>query len=320
MCQGVKQSLSRDSPVPTSVLCIESNQELFVQLQENIKEFPFAQAVHGKFTEFIRVIETKATNHSVFLYLDPYTVEGLEWNLLDSVLKHLAVSKMSIELLMNFNACSFVRRGLAALSLAVPPSDPAVEDTEQIDAAIDAPASVQRLNAVVGGEWWRSILKSQTDFVDIVKRVTDVFRGQLSKRFKYVCQHGVKALPHHAIPKYYLLFGSRHPDALILMNDQMAKSRQELAELAKPEEPMLFETRSEELVPDMSKLPEIVLQYTRQPIRRDTVILNVIQEHFCQYTRSEIRRCIEELLKNGKLKSEIGKVRINDRVKIWATV
>ena len=130
-------------------------------------------------------------------------------------------------------------------------------------------------------------------------------------------------LKHYHImmsPKYYLIFGSRHPDALILMNDEMVKSLQTLADLAKPKDPTFFEMRSTELVPDIEKLPPVILKHASQPTERGVVILNVIRECFGRFARKEIRGCIEQLLRDGKVRSETGKVRINDQVKIFAVL
>jgi three-Cys-motif partner protein len=299
-------------------MCIESDKELFLELSKSIEPFPFAEAKHGKFGDYIDEIEKQAKKHSVFLYVDPWTVEGLDWDRIDRIFQHLSISKMSIEILLNFNAPSFARRGLAALKLAVPESDPEVEDTEEIDAPFVAPASIECLNVVVGGEWWQPILASTATFPSKVQHLTDGVCANLSQRFKEVCQHPIKALPHHTVPKYFLIFASRHPDALILMNDQMVKSRRTLAELAKPKDPTLFEMRPTELVPDMEMLPQVILKHASQPTRRGTVILNVVRECFCQFAVKEIRGCIEQMLKDDKLQSETGKTRINDKVKIFA--
>jgi len=317
ICQNIQTALSKGISVSASTLCIEAEEELFSKLSRLIEPFPFAEAKHGKFGDFIQEIEKKARNHSVFLYVDPFAVEGLDWNSMDRVFQHLTVSNMSIEVLMNFNAPSFVRRGLAALKMAVPESNPETEDTEEIDAPIVTPPSIEKLNNVVGGDWWQSILKSHASFPKQVQQVTDGVCEHLSERFREVCQHAIKALPHHTVPKYYLIFGSRHPDALLLMNDEMVKSRLTLAELAKPKHPTLFEMRSTELVPDIGKLPAIILKHTSQPTERRLVILNVIREYFCQFATKEIRGCIEQMLKDGELESETGKTRINDGVKIF---
>ena len=103
------------------------------------------------------------------------------------------------------------------------------------------------------------------------------------------------------------------------MNDEMVKSLQTLADLAEPKDPTLFEMRSTELVPDVEKLPLIILKHASQPTQRGLVILAVIREYFCQFSVKQIRGCIERMLKEGRLKSETGKVRINDKVKIFAT-
>ena len=318
ICQSVKKALSRGLSVPVSAMCIEDDRELFSQLSRLIGKFPFAEARHGKFGDYIQQIQEKAKDHSVFLYVDPWTVEGLDWYQMDRVFQHLSVSHMSIEILMNFNAVSFVRRGLAALKLAIPESNPEIEDTEEVDAAIITPPSIERLNKVVGGDWWQNILQSSSSFPEKVQNVTNGVCQQLSGRFQEVCQHAIKALPHHDVPKYYLIFGSRHPDALILMNEEMVKSLRTLADLARPKDPTLFEMRPIELVPDTEKLPPIILKHASQPTERGTVILNVIRECFGRFSRKEIRGCIEQLLKNDKLRSETGKIIINDQVKIFA--
>jgi three-Cys-motif partner protein len=318
ICQSVKKALSRGLSVPVSAMCIEDDRELFSQLSRLIGKFSFAEARHGKFGDYIQQIQEKAKDHSVFLYVDPWTVEGLDWYQMDRVFQHLSVSHMSIEILMNFNAVSFVRRGLAALKLAIPESNPEIEDTEEVDAAIITPPSIERLNKVVGGDWWQNILQSSSSFPEKVQNVTNGVCQQLSGRFQEVCQHAIKALPHHDVPKYYLIFGSRHPDALILMNEEMVKSLRTLADLARPKDPTLFEMRPIELVPDTEKLPPIILKHASQPAERGTVILNVIRECFGRFSRKEIRGCIEQLLKNDKLRSETGKIIINDQVKIFA--
>ncbi|MGA2093185.1 MAG: three-Cys-motif partner protein TcmP [Sedimentisphaerales bacterium] len=317
ICKCVDQALSKGFPVPVSVMCIEPDPELFSELHDSIKPFPFAEAKKGEFHDYIHDIEKLAGSNSVFMYIDPWTVEGLQWAQMEQIFKHLFVSKMSIEVLLNFNAQSLARRGLAALKLAVPNSDPAIEDQEEIDAPIATSPSVINLNNVVGGEWWQPILVSPLTFPQKVQQLADGICTHLSVRFKEVCQHPMKAMPHHLVPKYFLIFGSRHRDALLLMNDEMVKSQRSLADLAKPKDPTLFEMRPTDLVPDMEQLPEIILAHTQNPMKRGDVILNVVRENFCKFAVKDIRSSIGDMLRKGTLKSETGKTRINDDIKIF---
>jgi hypothetical protein len=304
--------------VPVSALCIEDDRELYSELLKSIDQFTFAEVRHGKFGAYIPWIQEKAQDHSVFLYVDPFTVEGLDWARMDTIFQHLSISRMSIEILMNFNSRSFVRRGLAALRLTVPEPDPEIEDAEEIDAPFVTPPSIERLNTVVGGDWWKNVLETPSAFAEKIQNVTNGVCERLSKRFREVCQHAIKALPHHTVPKYYLIFGSRHSDALILMNEEMVKSLRTLADLARPKDPTLFEMRPDDLVPDIEKLPSIIFKHTSQPTKRGVVILNVIRECLGRFSRKEIRGCIQQLLTDDKLRSETGKVRINDQVRIYA--
>ena len=96
------------------------------------------------------------------------------------------------------------------------------------------------------------------------------------------------------------------------MNNEMVKSRRVVAEMAKPQERTLFETRSEDLVPDLDILPDAILVNCTTPIKRGDLIRQVIQQNFCKFDWSEIRGTIERLLKAGTLHSDSGKTRIND--------
>ena len=162
-------------------------------------------------------------------------------------------------------------------------------------------------------------MKMKHPFPDTVTEFTREFCERLKDRFAEVVFHPVKAEPHHKVAKYFLVFGTRHADGLALMNDEMVKSRRTLADMAKPKEPQLFETRSEELVPDIEKLPEIVLEHARARMPRKDLINSVVQSNFCEFHRTEIRGCIERLLKSRKMQSESGKTMINDNVVVWAS-
>lgn len=318
ICNAVNEAMSRGISVPVSVMCIEPVPESYDKLQKSLSAFSFAEAKKGSFLDYIDTIESKAKTHSVFLYVDPFTVEGFDLNAMDDVFRHLTVSRMSIEILLNFNSTIFARCGLSALKLAVPDSNPEIEDTEPVDAKIEIPPSIEKLNTVVGGTWWQSILKANESFPEKVENISNGICKLFSGRFKEVCKHSLKALPHHTVPKYDLIFASRSQDALLLMNNEMVKSQRTLADLAKPVQPTLFENRPIELIPDFDILPDLIFEHASIPKQRKQVIIDIVRENFCQFAQTEIRGSIEQLLKTGKLKSASGKTRINDQTEIWS--
>ncbi|MEQ1829179.1 MAG: three-Cys-motif partner protein TcmP [Pirellula sp.] len=262
ICRCVRETQDKNLTArqPVSVWCIEKIPTLHSQLVSNIDEFTFAVAHNGAFGDFAAEIAAQTRTSSVFLYVDPFTVEGLVWSELNRIFAGLGEGN-SVEILLNLNSPSFVRRGLALLKSRVAAID---EDETAVDAEDQVDATFDTLDAVAGGRWWRELLSSSTNYPTIVQEFVQEYCKRLSSQFSEVVSHAVKAKPHHQVPKYHLVFGTRHLDGLTLMNDEMVKSRRELADMAMDrQQPTLFETRSEELVPDVDRLPAIVLEFAK---------------------------------------------------------
>lgn len=317
ICQAIKKASETSRTLTARAICIESDPALVRQLRATLGPFSFAQPRHGTFLDFVGEIEKLAASHTTFLYLDPWTVDGLEWAELDRILEHVSSSRRSVELLLNFNAPSFVRRALSALRLAVPDVDPTFEDVEPLHRGWDSEPSLARLNEVMGSNAWEGTLRAESLFAAQVGAMAKLVCANLRKRFREVGMHGVKACPQHKVPKYYLIFASRHVDALLLMNDEFVKSQRTLADEAKPDDPTFFELRSEELVPDIGAIPTLVRScLTGRRPRKDT-IADVVREAFGKYLRKDIRGAIQGMLKSGEILSASGKTRINEDEVIW---
>ncbi len=316
ICNCARIANDKPLPVEVRVLCIESVKKMHDQLANLLGQFPFAKTRHGRFVDLLPEIEEKAATHSVFLYADPFTVEGLDWETMDRLFKYVGEG-VSVEVLLNFNSASFVRRGLSALKQQVPPIDPDYEDDRPVDAADVEPPSLARLDSVVGGTWWREVLRQSPTFTAQVNAIVDGYCDRLRVRFREVCPHPIRALPSHTIPKYFLILGSRSSHALRLINDAMVKSSKMLADLAKPTEPTLFETRSFDLVPDESRLPDIILAELSGQKQRGTLINDVIRAAIGEYSSTQIRQTITALIKKGAIRSESGRSRIPDKEIVW---
>jgi hypothetical protein len=288
--------------VAVSVLCIESEPEVYELLCTNLSGFSFAEPAPGTFLDHIPKIRDLARTHTTFLYVDPWTVEGLEWAALDSVFSEVMRAGGSVELLLNFNAPSFVRRALAALKCDVPLIDPDIEDAEEYDLGPVLSPSSEHLTRIVGGSWWEDVLASSTDFREQVRRVAEEVCNMLRLQFTEVGRLAIKAKPAHRVPKYYLLFASGHPDGLRLMNDAMVRTRGTSMFYLD-----LFAR---------SDLDRLILDVAEGWIPRGELILAIIRQAFCMFSRSEIRSAVEDLLKSHALTSSTGKTRINDTVKV----
>lgn len=220
-------------------------------------------------------------------------------------------------MLLNFNAWAFARRARAALKLG----DQSVHDDSCDDDLSDlltiALPRIERLNRVVGGDWWQGLIRQQNDFPVEVARIMSGACDQLRARFNEVCYHAVKEHSTSSVPKYYLVFASRSPDAFMLMNDAAVKSRALLLEQEATPQATLFETRPTAIVPCERRLRDVVIERSSQRMDRRHLVLAVMREAFGDYSESAIKKCIGSLLKDGTLVSSTGKSRIKDAVFVW---
>ena len=133
--------------------------------------------------------------------------------------------------------------------------------------------------------------------------------------FTYVASCEIKAKYHHRVPKYHLIYATRHEDGLELINDAMCKARREFlgAEFTKG---MLFDLTPEEEVPDLSELRKSLLALVPEDggLSRKALRLKGLLAHFGRHEVKDYNAAIGELLKSGRLHSGTGKARINDDV------
>lgn len=316
LIRGILETAMQRPGVRAEAIFVERDPVLYEALEAEVRGCPWIQTRRGLFADQVGEIEKLTATRSVFLYLDPYTVDGLKWEPLDRLFKKVQ-SGRSVEILLNFNAESFVRRGLAALRLAIPDASDDDPDLD-VPSGEDAP-SIAPLDAMVGGDWWRPILESDRNYFDMIRSVIEGFAQALGTRFAHVCAHNIYAGAYDRKPKYALVFGSRHPVALLLMNDAMVEAREMLAERSDPTTTRLFEDRPEEIVPDRTRLTRLVLKSAAHAQPRKGVIEAVVRAWIGGWRQKEIRMEIEALLRLGRLRSATRKHRINDETTIWAT-
>lgn len=295
------------------LLLIESDDSLATALNQLFQDVDYATIRSGKFIDQVDFIESIAETSTVFLYLDPFTVDGLEWESLERIFR-LLKSGSSIEVLMNLNVDSFGRRARALLR----DSDLAASSfVAADDAVLPTPTSAAKLTRVVGGDWWQGIFRSDADYSEQVSELTERFCSQMRSHFAEVCTYEVRERSSNQVPKYVLVFGSRHGDALMIMNDAMVSGRKSQADWEAPLHPVLFELRSELLVPDLKLLPKHVLSTCEQPMSRKELASRVVRLHFGKYSTGEISSAVKQLVAIGLMGFRSATKRLNDAAIVW---
>jgi three-Cys-motif partner protein len=312
----------RDKGCNVSGEFIEAKPALFSKLKALLAPHDsYAIARPGTFEQHLPEIALKARHNTVFLYVDPYSVRSLVFDEMQKVYQQIKEAGSSVEVLLNFNVPIFMRWALAALKRheEIPVfEDQAFEsDTFGVDEANES-VELSTLDAIAGGSYWREIaIESGLDFPSKLERFMKEYTRKMGASFKWIGWYGVKMKYEHQIPKYMLVYATRHPDGIQLMNDAMCKARRQFVQDQFPLDFTLFGPQdrrpAEELVDDDTLNSEVIeLVPTSGTVTRKKIRLQVLEHHFCRYSSSDVNHAVGRLLKAGRIRCVAGKNRIND--------
>ncbi|GCF11945.1 three-Cys-motif partner protein TcmP [Dictyobacter arantiisoli] len=269
-------------------------QDFHSQLETALKNSGFNSA-HAFKTNSLKTINQLPQilkDNTVFLYLDPFGLKGCGYDQLEPFLKRN--SKYSTEIVLTM--CMPAVHRMAAFH-AVKRGE-INEKTKKYH---------ERLTTVFGGDYWKDILYQEN--VDAETKEFQLIDAYLSKSAQFLPFTGycpVRQKSDSRI-KYFMVFVSGHPDAMVLMNDIMHKAyfsqmhradfQGTLFEELDWRDMPLTDDRSEQKLNALIK--ELVSKYPGET--RENIWLQVVKSNFMKYERKFYR----SLLKNMADKSQI---------------
>lgn len=315
----------RSQNMPVTARCTEADPENFALLRNALAfHQEYVHATCGSFEETLPLLEQEAKQNTVFLYVDPYTVKGLRFDRMKRVYDQIWASSSSVEALMNFNVAIFMRWALAAVKRweELPEKDAFESMADDPDERVER----DELSGIAGGDYWIKIAEDATlDFNEKLRHFLDEYTQTMLTSFKYVTRFAVKEKYHHSVPKYVMIFATRHRDGVRLMNDFMAKARRTFVteQFEELNRSALFDLTPAEEIVEPNELTSAIMEIVKEfsPITRLDVQLHLfLRGFFARITESEINGCISELLKAKQLQSSTGKIRINDEATLTVAV
>lgn len=261
----------------------------------------------GDFREHIEEIAQLAHNHTIFVYLDPIRPSDLLFADMESVYSELQHGR-SVEVLINFMSRSFFRTicGLANQILV----DNAVDTSSEL---------VCRWNRVAGGAYWQDIiLGHEGSDLERIELLAEGYAGRLRTRFDWVISYAIREKYEYKLPKYHLTFGSRHADAIELMNRAMVKARREFVG-ARFVDGFLFDNRPETEIIRPEEIESMVLETCRSlgKIRWRELRVRTTVANPCMYTDSEIDQAIKRAIQENRIGSNCPGTKIEENALIW---
>lgn len=237
------------------------------ELRENTKDYMDADScgtkaiVGGKYEEEILPLLAKHRDENVFLYIDPYGIKALDFQLFA---KSVSVGASSFEMLINMNSFGFIRAACRALGVACDEID--LEDIVEYDPTEfdSTDQSTRLLDSIAGGDYWREIIlryrrekeDNSSAGYEAESAFSQAYKQRLRKIFSYVLDMPIR-LKRGGQPKYRLIHATNHPDGCNLMADNMmSRSSELLVSIQNRCQMDLFEQDVENRIVDARKIYE----------------------------------------------------------------
>lgn len=266
--------------------------------------------IRGSADDFLAKVRNVLTDHTVFLYLDPFGLKGCEFSIIEPFLQR--DQEYSTEIVINLNISTVHR--LAARK--------AVENGRANTREIRA--FHRQLTKTLGGDYWKEILLS-----DNSKRPEEKAMELMAKYCNKILDIGspgafsaycpVREKEGGAI-KYCLAFYSRSQHAMLLMNDIMCRAyNRHMHEIWKTG--TFFEDSTWEEFRETRDLESIIFESVRetQYKSRQDIWFDIVQKNFMRFTKSQYIKTVKKLVDEKKIsfKDVRGTGKINDEAQLY---
>lgn len=249
-----------------------------------------AEAILGDSTILLRKIPSLLHNQTVFLYLDPFGLKGCEFSLLAPFLQRNP--KFSTEILLTMNMTLTHRLATRHVDTERRQNDPKIKSYNQ------------RMTEVFGGDYWQDIMRQGSSSTEErEKQLLVAYRRKLAEHLPFTGNCPVREKTDTAT-KYFMVFASRHKDAMLLLNDIMAKAYHKGMHRADFAHSLWEHTNWREMQP-VDDLEHIILDLVAKypGETRELLWSRVVQAHFMRYLRSEYIEAVKRLINEKKLTS-----------------
>ncbi len=302
--RGVFEDGSRGSPlimcelaeklVPDQYVAIfgNSEEESHQILQGALKDYRAqkkAYCEHGEARQVLQKLRAKLTTQTLFVYLDPFGLKGCDFSLIEPYLKRS--TRFSTEIVINMSMPTLHR--LATFQAVSKRKE--TQKSKRLN---------EQLTRVLGGEWWKDIMwDEKLSAKEKEEQVVDKYKGFLERYLPFAGSCPVREKTAKRV-KYHIIFCSRHPDAMRLMNDIMCT-----AYFKKMHEEdykgTLFEHLDWRSTKEVDGIEQTILRaIARTPgATRKDLWLSIVEEKFMRWLHSEYREAVQDLADKGVIYS-----------------
>lgn len=305
------------------VILIEKDAELADRLRSNVEEFgDLCEIVSGDTFSQIDTIASRLDGCTSMLYIDPFSIDRLYLSELGKMFDPIRRNN-SVEVLINLMVPQILRWARACLrfeeigisegpladNLCVGEEGDFDEEMakafygpSEVAAAKSALSSSDKIDRIVGGDYWRSLAAEELN-PDVYSRFVHLYRSKLARWFSNTIAFPIFKSETSQIANYWLVWGSRYRPAIDLFNRALFDARSKEIEDSNP----LFSgtTESFAATPDLAALiRESILPGSQ---KWNEIRFRVAERSPGHFTDTQINNKIKSMLASGTLTGAAGR-------------
>jgi three-Cys-motif partner protein len=304
MCQLTKKY----APTQGKGVFVNSVQSDHAALKTNLATFireEIAYLVYGNSHSLLLEVQKAKANFTLFMYLDPFGLKGCDFGTIKTLLDR---GKQSTELLINLSMPALHRLAACNAVISGRGNSPEIREFHKI------------LDDVFGGDYWKHYMFNANLSRDEKEQsVVREYMARLKQTLPYVGSCPVRE-KEGAVVKYFITFASRHPDALLLMNDTMCAAYNEyIHEVTAKDLPLLKPAISDWKASrsvEKRRLKALVRAAIQiQPgLTRQDIWKLIVEANFMGFIKPEYLSVIQDPLDAGEIHSPTARPtkRLND--------
>lgn len=171
-------------------------------------------------------------NINVFLYIDPYGIKELKYDLLTGF---AGFNFASFEMLINLNSFGLFRNACKASNVSYADDEALADDDEMAELEPtefkNDDKSRMLMDEITGGSDWKTIVslyrRKEIDGYQAEKMLTAAYKTKLREKYNYVLDMPIRLKPGQR-PKYRMIHITGHYDGCYKMAENMLKRSNEL--------------------------------------------------------------------------------------------
>jgi three-Cys-motif partner protein len=309
MAQLADKCASWKRPVGLRLINVENNPDNYKSLKYITQEWEskgIVSNLEGQFGNLVPTILSTISTDPAFFFIDPYGPTYIHFSHLLPVLKR---EQRATELIINFDA-----DGLRRIA------DTMHSRTSTQQAIKASLTNIENVTEIIGSDQWKEHYEKGTLPTQERENILlQIYMENIAKHDYTVTAYPIRKSIKDS-PKYFLVYCTRHPDGVVLMNNFIREEEDSLLEesTVNVHQPKLpseeFDELQQEIIGRRKQLTALIFEHLKKhsSLTRGQIRKHFSFQNFGVFSDKDYNAVVKDFIDADKLLPRHGKKRIND--------